>query len=89
VSDDRKHGIDGQVYIAQMEGELNWEAIGFLAPEPEPEPVRSLDVVIKGKRIWWKPWRRRPDKSWHFPAVRISDNGDGSLSFDVVPESER
>lgn len=31
--------------------------------------TKPMEIRIQGKRIWWKPWRRRPDKVYHFPNV--------------------
>jgi hypothetical protein len=35
---------------------------------------REVKVIIKGKRIWWKPWKRRPDKEYYFPKVDVTTN---------------
>lgn len=32
---------------------------------------RPLIVTVPGKRYWWKPWRRRPDRVFHFPNATI------------------
>lgn len=41
-----------------------FEAIGI-----KPEVSTPVEIRIKGKRIWWKPWCRRPDTVYNFPNV--------------------
>jgi hypothetical protein len=36
------------------------------------EFIQDVKVIVKGERIWWKPWKRYPDKEYFFPNVRIS-----------------
>lgn len=48
--------------------EVNQELLAALLGDPTPSPA-SLTVKARGKRYWWKPWRRRPDRIWYFPAA--------------------
>ncbi len=51
--------------LEDFSAESLFKAIG-IEPDAPPKP---MEIRIQGKRIWWKPWRRRPDKVYHFPNV--------------------
>lgn len=36
-------------------------------------PASAITINRPGKRIWWKPWRRRPTVTYHFRATTLEE----------------
>lgn len=53
--------------------QVNPDSIDVFAGKAVPS---ELTVKVRGKRYWWKPWKRRPDKQWYFPSVEIRPGRD-------------
>lgn len=62
--------------------EVNQELLAALLGDPTPPPA-SLTVKTRGKRYWWKPWRRRPDRIGYFPAATFDPHltESGEMGF--------
>ena len=72
--------LDSSINVPELSFEL--ETFDFLIPQPEPES-RELKIIIRGKRIWWKPWRRRPDKEYYFPKVDVTTTNGVDYTFKI------
>lgn len=85
-------GHEGRIFVAPLGSGFGddsaWQAIGMV-DEASPfgfptQPDVPLTIRIRGKRIWWKPWKRRPDTTHYFPHTRIEHQPDGSFTVTAV-----
>lgn len=40
---------------------------------PVARTAGAITINRPGKRIWWKPWRRRPTVTYHFRATTLEE----------------